>query len=139
MAPPRIRKTFSGFAPDLQIDLKRPCIGERKTVWATIRIVFLGILLDGHFHILALPEEKITKAVYLLKLVLSKKKAMVKQIQKLTGLLNFLPCAIYPGRAFTRWMYAKIAGVTEKNSLKPLHHISLDTEFRQDCYTWLSF
>ena len=26
MAPPRIRKVFSGFAPDLQIDLKRPCI-----------------------------------------------------------------------------------------------------------------
>ena len=25
MAPPRIRKTFSGFTPDLQIDLKRPC------------------------------------------------------------------------------------------------------------------
>ena len=27
MAPPRIRKVFSGFAPDLQIDLKGPCIG----------------------------------------------------------------------------------------------------------------
>ena len=26
MAPPRIRKTFSRFALDLQIDLKRPCI-----------------------------------------------------------------------------------------------------------------
>ena len=26
---PRIRKTFSGFAPDLQIDLKRPCTGTR--------------------------------------------------------------------------------------------------------------
>ena len=26
MAPLQIRKTFSGFAPDLQIDLKRPCI-----------------------------------------------------------------------------------------------------------------
>ena len=25
MAPPRIHKTFSGFAPDLQIDLKGPC------------------------------------------------------------------------------------------------------------------
>ena len=25
MAPPRIRKVFSGFAPDLQIDLKGPC------------------------------------------------------------------------------------------------------------------
>ena len=26
MAPLRIRKVFSGFAPDLQIDLKGPCI-----------------------------------------------------------------------------------------------------------------
>ena len=25
MAPPQIRKVFSGFAPDLQIDLKGPC------------------------------------------------------------------------------------------------------------------
>ena len=25
MAPPRIHKVFSGFAPDLQIDLKGPC------------------------------------------------------------------------------------------------------------------
>ena len=25
MAPPRIRKVFSGFAPDLQIYLKGPC------------------------------------------------------------------------------------------------------------------
>ena len=28
MAPPRIRKVFSGFAPDLQIDLKGPCTGQ---------------------------------------------------------------------------------------------------------------
>ena len=28
MAPQRIRKTFSGFALDLQIDLKRPCKNE---------------------------------------------------------------------------------------------------------------
>ena len=25
MAPPQIREVFSGFAPDLQIDLKGPC------------------------------------------------------------------------------------------------------------------
>ena len=29
MAPPRIHKVFSGFAPDLQIDLKGPCTIER--------------------------------------------------------------------------------------------------------------
>ena len=30
MAPPRIRKVFSGFAPDLQIDLKGPCKEENQ-------------------------------------------------------------------------------------------------------------
>ena len=28
MAPPQIRKAFSGFAPDLQIHLKRPCLAQ---------------------------------------------------------------------------------------------------------------
>ena len=32
MAPPRIRKVFSGFAPDLQIDLKGPC-SRLNTFW----------------------------------------------------------------------------------------------------------
>ena len=33
-------------------------IASEKTEWATVRLVFLGILLDGEFHILAVPKEK---------------------------------------------------------------------------------
>ena len=32
MAPQQIWKTFSGFAPDLQIDLKRPCTGSNYKI-----------------------------------------------------------------------------------------------------------
>ena len=49
-----------------------------KVIWPTTRVVFLGILLDRMLYLLALPAEKIDRAVYLLKLFLSKKKATVK-------------------------------------------------------------
>ena len=37
-----------------------------KTEWSTVLIVFLGILLDGRNHVLAIPDEKKVKAVHLL-------------------------------------------------------------------------
>ena len=114
-------------------------ITKEKTIWPTLRIVFLGILLDGQWRILALPIEKIDKATTILKSLLCSKKATVKQVQQLTGLLNFLHKAIYPGRAFTRRMYAKISGKLESGNLKHYHHINLDREFRQDCQMWLKF
>ena len=110
-------------------------LAKEKTVWATLRIIFLGILLDGEKCILALPIDNINKAVYLVKIFISRKRSTVKDLQKLSGLLNFLHRAIYPGRAFTRHMYAKFASLT----LKPHHHINLDAEFRSDCLMWLTF
>ena len=80
---------------------------EEKTVWPTTRIVFLGILLDGVFMLLAIPEEKRNKAITLLRNLMRQKKATVKELQTLCGYLNFLNKAIYPGRVFVRRMYAK--------------------------------
>ena len=115
-------------------------IATKKTIWSKTRIVFLGILLDGKLHILALPVEKVSKANDLLLAFINKKKATVKEIQRLVGLLNFLHKAIYPGCTFTRRMYAKLT-LTSSNGkkLRHYHHISLDREFRQDCITWLKF
>ena len=110
-------------------------LSKDKLIPATTQIVFLGILLDGILHILAIPLEKRNKAIQLIQSFLDKKKAMVRDIQGLVGLLNFLNKAIVPGRAFTRRMYAKYANFT----LKPHHHINLDREFRSDCKTWLNF
>ena len=65
MAPPRIRKVFSGFAPDLQIYLKGPCscdnvrkkhysklrstllIKERRSLFLIIQIVGLFFNPEG--------------------------------------------------------------------------------------------
>ena len=75
-----------------------------KTEWATINIVFLGILLDGKNMTLVIPEEKRIWAVNMLQTLSgrSKSKATVKELQTLCGYLNFLNKAIVPGRAFAR-------------------------------------
>ena len=65
----------------------------------------------------------------------------MKQVQSLTGFLNFLNRAIMPGRAFTRRMYAKLSTKNGKSGeiLKPHHHINLDPEFKQDARMWQVF
>ena len=134
-------------------------ISEEKTEWSLTRIVFLGVLLDGVWMFLAIPDENCRKAINLLCCIIDKKKCTVRELQSLCGYLNFLNKAIYPGRVFMRRMYAKYAHlcITEKNwqsrkepkcqiqqnetdiKLKPHHHIKLDAEFKADCKVWLQF
>ena len=121
-----------------------------KTEWAAETMTFLGILLDGRNFILSIPIEKREKAEYLLKLLMGKNKATVRELQGLCGFLNFIGRAIFPGRAFTRRMYAKFspklsskgrpgAKLGKQFNLKPYHHIKLDAEFKWDCKVWLEF
>ena len=72
-----------------------------KTEWASLRTVFLGILLDSQFMCLAIPEDKRIRAISMIQQFLDRKKATVKELQQLCGYLNFLNKAIYLGRAFT--------------------------------------
>ena len=58
----------------------------------------------------------------------------MREIQKLTGFLNFLCRAIVPGRAFTRRLYALTSP-----KLKPHHHVKLTLETRYDMDMWISF
>ena len=82
--------------------------------------------------------------------MLSKKKMTVHDLQVLCSFLNFLGKAVFPGRAFTRRMYAKYSkyvavntSVNDKFShyskLKQYHHVHLDTEFKRDGEVWLKF
>ena len=112
-------------------------LAKEKTVWGAQQVVFLGVLMDGLRCILSLPIEKRDKAINFLSWSMDKKKVTVLDIQRLTGLLNFITKAIVPGRVFTRRMYAKIQGKTA--NLKPHHHVSLDGKFRRDCSMWLYF
>ena len=141
-------------------------IAFEKTEWGDELVIFLGILLDGRHLKLALPLDKKEHDIQLLKLMLSKKKATVKEIQSLCGYLNFLCKAIFPGRPFVRRMYSKYSSITRgtwltpqrnqdfvirdtdtnltqfnssKKTLKPYHHIRIDKEFKFDCQVWLDF
>ena len=135
-------------------------IVEEKTVWGTLRIVFLGVLLDGYTLSLAVPVEKRNKTWEILQSMVDRKKVMVRDLQSLCGLLNFLNKAIFPGRVFTRRMYTKYVAKMplpgkhlpkwqdeheikefqhNKYQLKKHHHICLDHEFKADCQVWLQF
>ena len=119
--------------------------------FATWKIIFLGITLNGKDLQFEIPEDKRIRTINMLNHFIDRKKVTVVEIQRLAGLLNFLNKAIVPGRAFQRRMYSKYSNLTKgKNrnatqeigsgsQLKPYHHINLDSEFRQDCKVWLSF
>ena len=117
-------------------------LAAEKTEMATQYIVFLGIMLDGEHMYMSIPIQKRNKALFLLKLVSGKNRATVGFLETLTGLLNFLGRAIFPGRAFTRRMYAKFTGKTvnkDGKKLKKHHHVKIDSEFKFDCCMWRIF
>ena len=82
-------------------------VSLEKTEWASPYMVFLGILLDSKHLTLAVPVEKKEEILDILRKFAVRKKATVKELQKLTGHLNFLCRVIVTGRTFTRRMYAK--------------------------------
>ena len=106
--------------------------------------------------ILAIPEQKKSRAIDMLQTLVNKKKATVKELQELCCYLNFLNRAVYPGRIFTRRMYAQYSSVVKMDSQattedlneqnpgnkfkwRQYHHIKLSSEFKSDCRIWLQF
>ena len=96
-----------------------------KTDWGSSEVIFLGILLDGFHHSLSVPIDKKETALTLLNYFLNKKKTTVKHLQSLTGYLNFLSKAIFPGRTFTRRMYSKYSTILgdKTGKHKSYHHV----------------
>ena len=113
-------------------------IAKEKTKWGMMRIIFLGILLDGEQYTLAIPEDKRRKAINLINYTLSRKTVTVKELQCLTGTLNFLCRVIFAGRTFLRRLYDKTI-TKEGFQLKQFHHIRVDCEMKKDCSMWLFF
>ena len=117
-------------------------VAVEKTEWADSVMVFLGILLDGRHLTLLIPLDKQAQALKLLNDLSHKRRITVKQMQTLTGYLNFLTKAIFAGMTFTHRMYSKYANIKAaraSNKLKPHYHISMDYEFRFDCEIWRTF
>ena len=110
-------------------------VSLEKTFWGSQVIVFLGILINTVTQTISIPIEKRNKALTLIQDIIMSKKTTVLQLQKITGLLNFIGKAIYPGRAFTRRLYAKFSNP----KLKQHYHVKVDDEIRGDLSVWQSF
>lgn len=97
-------------------------------------LIFLGIEIDTVEMIMKLPIEKIHEIRLKITEVMKLKKATLKQLQSLLGLLNFACRVIAPGRAFCRRLTDATIGLT-----KPHHHTRVTAEMKADLQVWLTF
>ena len=65
-------------------------VSLEKTEQALPRMIFLGVLLDGDTKRLAILADKRAKALTYLDWSIVNWKVMIKHVQQLTGILNFL-------------------------------------------------
>ena len=109
-------------------------VSLEKMVWGSTLMTFLGLLLDTETQLICIPKEKMERAQHLIAYFMTHKKVTVRQLQQLTGFLNFLCRAIVPRRAFTCRLYAYMS-----SNMKPHHHIRVNSEIKQDLGVWETF
>ena len=77
-------------------------MAPEKTMGPSTTITFAGIELDSVEMEARLPQKKLDKCKELISEFLKRRKVTLKEIQSLTGLLNFACAVVVPGRAFLR-------------------------------------
>ena len=115
-------------------------VSMEKTFWGTTKLTFLGLLIDTINQLICIPVEKVQKARELINKVLARKnsKIRLKELQSITGFLNFLGKATVPGRAFTRRLYSAKVSAEEKD-LRKYQHVHVNQEMKSDLKMWLKF
>ena len=110
-------------------------VSLEKTFWATTLLSFLGLLIDTIRRMVFIPMEKITRAIEQIEDLLNHRSATVKQLQRLTGLLNFFGRCVIPARVFTRRLYSLTCGITDK----PHYHVRITNDTKLDLIMWKKF
>ncbi|XP_068721411.1 uncharacterized protein [Montipora capricornis] len=109
-------------------------MAPEKTFGPVTTLSFAGIELDSVLLEARLPSDKLDKCRSLISEFLQRKKVTLKEVQSLTGLLNFACSVVRPGRAFLRRLIDRTVGIRS-----PEHRIRLNKEVKQDLKLWLSF
>ena len=95
---------------------------------------FAGIELDSCLMEDRLPLDKVQKCIEIITDFLKRKKVTLREVQSLTGLLNFACSVIVPSRAFLRRLIDLTIGVGSPN-----FSIRLTRSVKEDLEVWLSF
>ena len=108
-------------------------IAPEKMVNSTQRLEFLGIEIDMVRMVLRVPESKLKKALKLLDSLLARRHCKVREIQVVTGLLNFLMRAVHNAHCFICRIYDMIKG-------HPQHyHVQISSGAKKDMLMWKKF
>ncbi len=105
-----------------------------KTEGPTTCLTYLGIEIDSTSMQLRLPADKFKALLSLINTWINKKKCTKRDLLSLIGQLAFASKVIPSGRTFLRRLIDLSSSVSKLG-----HHISLNTEAREDIKWWLDF
>jgi hypothetical protein len=109
-------------------------IAPDKTMGPLVALPFAGIDLNTVEMAAYLPQDKIEKFVGMLDKFLGRSSVTLKEMQSITGMLNFACGIVAPGRAFSRRLYDLTIGVK-----KSYYKIKLTQDVKLDLETWKWF
>ena len=102
-------------------------IAPEKTVGPSTILTFAAIQLDTNTMEARLPADKILKTHSILSKFLCRKKAQLKEVQSLIGMLNFACTVVLPGRAFLQRLIDLTKGINA-----PLYRIRRTRSVKAD-------
>ncbi|XP_053395182.1 uncharacterized protein LOC123542500 isoform X1 [Mercenaria mercenaria] len=120
---------FLDFAKQIGLPLK-----TQKTVLPCTTICFVGIELDSVAMEKRLPLSKLQKIRVALDTFQNRRRATLKELQSLIGLLSYACSVVTPGRTFLRRLIDLTLGLK-----KPHHKRRLTKEARADLKAWSIF
>ena len=109
-------------------------MAPEKTIGPSSTISFAGIELDSVLMEARLPPDKLVKCQDLISGFLRRRKVTLREIQSLTGLLNFACTVVVPGRAFLRRLIDLTIGIRHPHFL-----IRLTRKVKEDLKVWHQF
>ena len=122
-------KIFEELCEELGVPL-----APEKTLGPLQAMSFAGIYLDSIDMSASLPEDKVIKFMGYIDQIMATKSATLKQVQSLTGMLNFACAVVEPARAFSRRLYDLTLGVTQSH-----HRIKITRAVKEDLHVWKTF
>ena len=109
-------------------------IAVEKTQLPTTCLTYLGYELDTIEMKIRIPPEKVLQILQKVKDALAMKKVTLKELQSLTGSLQFCAKAMPSARAFIRRMYSSMG-----QAKRPYHRVRLSRGIKEDLFMWQTF
>jgi hypothetical protein len=108
-------------------------LSEDKTEGPVTRLVFLGILLDTIAMTASLSALKLAEIAQLLHIWQGKTSADVRELQSLTGVLNWACKVVRPGRSYLRRIIDHTTSLADHHTQHPIPRtVQLDIEWWAD-------